>query len=430
MTRLKLAKWLVGLSAVVLIGAACQQEEPTPTEEPAEGAFGSVEIAPGQPLKIGSIQVISGDSASLGQDQVRAIELAIEDRGPELLGHPIELLSEDGECVAEGGQAAAQSLVADPQLVGVIGTSCSGEAVPAAQIFQDAGIVMISGSNTAPYLTKVGGEEGTDHQDIYFRTAHNDEIQGAAAAKFVYENLGVRRAASLHDGDPYTEGMATVFRQEFEELGGEIVLATAISKGDTDMRPVLTEVAASGAELLHFPIFEPEAPLIVEQSFEVEGLEDVALMAADGLLTDTFVETPASAEPPPAPEGTDPGTYLSGPQTPEGPEYEQFLAAYEDAYGEAPIGSFHAQSYDAANILFDAIEQVAEEQPDGTVTIDRQALVEAIGATSSFQGLTGNLTCDEFGDCADPTIQVFQRTPDVDTLDELKRNVLLTYEEE
>jgi branched-chain amino acid transport system substrate-binding protein len=429
MSRLKLAKWFVGLSTVVLIASACQQEEAPGPQEPAEDALGTVEIAPGQPLSIGSIQVISGDSASLGEDQVRAIELAIDDRGGEILGHPVELQSEDGECLAEGGQAAAQKLVADPQLVAVVGTSCSGEAVPAAQIFQEQGIVMISGSNTTPFLTSLAGEEGTDHQDIYFRTAHNDEIQGAAAAQFAFEELGVTQAASIHDGDPYTEGLAGTFNTSFEELGGEIVLATAISKGDTDLRPVLTEVAAAGAELIFFPIFEPEGPFVVEQASEVDGLQDTALMGADGLLTDTFLETEEATEAPPGPNGESPGMYFSGPSVPESPEYEEFVGRYEEAYGEAPIGSFHAQAYDASNMLFDAIEQVAEEQPDGSVSIGRQALLDAVAATSDFQGLSGTLTCDEFGDCADPNIKVFQYSADVGSLDALKRNVLFSYEE-
>ena len=430
MRRLKQHRWLPALAAIVLVAAACGEEAAEQPEGAPEDPIGTVEIAPGQPLRIATIQVISGDSASLGEDQVRGVELAIEDRGGELLGHPIDLQVEDGECLAEGGQAAAQAIVADPQMVGVVGTSCSGEAVPAGQIFQEAGIVMISGSNTSPYLTTYLGEEGSDHQDIYFRTAHNDELQGAAAAQFALEELGVTKAASIHDGDPYTEGLAGVFNDEFEAGGGELVLATAISKGDTDMRPVLTEVAAAGAELVYFPIFEPEGPFIVEQSFDIQGLEDTALMGADGLLTDTFLEVPETRETPAGPNGTEPGMYFSGPTSPEGSEYQDFVARYEETYGEAPIAAFHAHAYDAANILFDSIEQVAQEQPDGTVVIGRGALLDTVGATEGFQGLTGTLSCDEFGDCADPTIQVFQLTADIQSLDALKRNILFTFQPE
>ncbi|MDQ7030407.1 MAG: ABC transporter substrate-binding protein [Ardenticatenia bacterium] len=131
---------------------------------------------------------------------------------------------------AEGGTTGAQKIVSDPKIIGIIGTSCSGAAVPASQIMSEAGLVMISGSNTSPFLTSLGGEKGNAWQPGYFRTAHNDEVQGAAAANFAYNELGVRKAASIHDGDPYTQGLAMVFNQVFEELGGEIVLATAVNK--------------------------------------------------------------------------------------------------------------------------------------------------------------------------------------------------------
>jgi ABC-type branched-subunit amino acid transport system substrate-binding protein len=247
--------------------------EPQPVEEEPsfEPTGGSLTIRAGEPVKIATIQAISGDVASLGVDQVRGIEIAIDERGGELLGHRIELQVEDAQCAAEGGQTAAQKIASDPQMIAVIGTSCSGAAVPASQIVSEAGLTMISGSNTSPFLTSLRGEVGTDWQRGYYRTAHNDEVQGRAAAEFAYNELGVRQVASIHDGDPYTEGLTQVFNEVFEELGGEVVVATAVNKGDTDMRPVLTEIRSAGAELIYFPIFQPEGDFIAKQAREVFG---------------------------------------------------------------------------------------------------------------------------------------------------------------
>jgi ABC-type branched-subunit amino acid transport system substrate-binding protein len=228
-------------------------------------------IGPGEPFKIASIQVISTESASLGIDQVRGIDLAIEDYGGEFEGHEITHQSEDGECDAEAGATAAERIVSDPQIVGIIGTSCSGAGVPASQIMSEAGLVMISGSNTSPFLTSLAGEQGSDWQPGYLRTAHNDQIQGQAAAEYAFETLGVTSAATIHDGDPYTQGLAEAFGTAFQELGGEVSLATAINVGDTDMRPVLTEVQNSGAQLIYFPIFEPEGNFIADQARDIFG---------------------------------------------------------------------------------------------------------------------------------------------------------------
>jgi ABC-type branched-subunit amino acid transport system substrate-binding protein len=233
----------------------------------AEGE--TVEYGPGEPVQIGVSQTISGETASLGTDQVRGIEIAVEDAGGEILGHPIELLVEDDLCAADGGTTVGEKFAANAQIVGVIGTSCSGAAVPEAQILSEAGMVLISGSNTSPFLTSLGGEQGSDWQPGYLRLAHNDQIQGTAAATYAFEELGITNAATIHDGDPYTQGLAEAFGTAWEDLGGTVALATAINKGDTDMKPVLTEVLNAGANIIYFPIFEPEGNFVADQTRDI-----------------------------------------------------------------------------------------------------------------------------------------------------------------
>jgi branched-chain amino acid transport system substrate-binding protein len=410
------ASALVGTLA--LLGVACAPAEEA-TEEFEPGPLGAVTVGPEDPIKIASIQAVSGETASLGTDQVRAVQIAIADRGDELLGHSVELVELDDGCAAEQGTTAAQRVVADPQIVGVLGTSCSGAAVPAMEIFADEGITMISGSNTSPALTSdLEGNANPAHQQGYFRTAHNDITQGQAAATFAVENLGATRAATIHDGDPYTEGLASAFGVSFQELGGEVVLATAISKGDTDMRPILTEVAATTPDVVFFPIFQPEADFIVRQATEFPELADTEkLFGADGLLSDTFIVI-AETE----------GMYFSGPATPTGTDYEELVGSYAEEFGERPIQAFHAHSYDAANMLFGAIEEVAVEEDDGTVHVDRQALMDALYELEGFEGLTGTLTCDEFGDCADVKIDIVQNTAGHTTIEQVRGNVLDSFE--
>jgi branched-chain amino acid transport system substrate-binding protein len=404
------------LLALMLVGAACGEEEAGDGGAAFQaGELGAVTIGPDEPLEFGVIQVISGDTASLGEDQVRGIEIAVDDLGGEFRGHEIQMQVEDGQCTAEGGTTAAQAIVSNEQNVGIIGTSCSGEAVPASQIMSEAGFTMISGSNTSPILTSVAGKEGEAHQPGYFRTSHNDEIQGEAAARFVYEELGIDKAATINDGDPYTEGMTTAFQQSYEEIGGTVTEATAVSPDDTDMRPVLTEVEASGAELVFFPIFQPAGDFIAKQAREI-GFEPETLMGADGLLSDTFVTIPATE-----------GMYFSGPKTPSGQAYQEFVQKYEEAYGEKPIQAFHAHAYDATRIMFEALEQVAVEDDDGTLHIDRQELRDAVGATEGYQGLAGEMTCDQFGDCGGPPIEVFQNTKALKTIDELRSKPIFSF---
>jgi len=272
------AEGIGGVFSNVVFTSAPEGVEGKTGPDPTQGAAktnATVTIDPSDPIKIASLQAISGAVASLGTDQVTAMQVAIEDKGGELLGHPIELVSEDDLCAAEGGQTGAEKIVADDQIVGVVGTSCSGAAAAAMPILENAGYVMISGSNTSPGLTATGyldeGDlvQGENWHYGFFRTAHNDEFQGQGSAQFVFENLEITKAATINDGDPYTEGLTTQFEKFFTQFGGEIVKSTAINKGDTDMRPVLTSIQAEDPEAIYFPIFQPEGDFVVKQAKEV-----------------------------------------------------------------------------------------------------------------------------------------------------------------
>ncbi|RMG90847.1 MAG: branched-chain amino acid ABC transporter substrate-binding protein [Chloroflexi bacterium] len=351
-----------------------------------EDEIGCVEVAPDEPITVAYMLTISGPTAFLGEDSRGGIEIAIDDRGGELLGHSIELVGEDSLCSAEGGQTAAQKVAANTKVVGIIGTNCSSAATAALPIISEAGLVMISPSNTAPALTDPNGT----WQPGYFRTAHNDLFQGRVAADFAYNELGARTAATIHDGSPYADGLQAVFAERFQELGGTITFQGAVNVGDTDMRPILTNIAADSPDVLYFPIFEPEGNFIAAQSKEIPGLENTTLMGADGLLVDSFPEATG-----PAAEGM----YLSGPYI-TGSAYDEFLSKWEAKFGGSPPSGFHAHAYDATNILFDAIEKVAVQGDDGSLLIPRKALRDAIASTANFNGLTGTLTCSETGDCA------------------------------
>jgi branched-chain amino acid transport system substrate-binding protein len=380
-------------------------------------AMGCVEIPAGEPIKIGVIQNLSGEGPP-GLFLVHCVELAVDDRGNQLLGHPIELVGADAACSGEGGTMAALKITADPQIVGIVGPSCSSEAAAAMEIVSEASLVMISGSSTAPSLTSVGGERGADWQPGFLRTAQNDALAGRAAALFAFHELGKRRAATINVGDPYTQGLTDTFRQTLVALGGQLVLDAAVNKGDRDMRPVLNAVAASGAELLFFPVYEPEGDYIVLQAAEVESFEQIVLMSAEGLYFETFVAAVGEA-------GV--GMYLILPTFARSSEYSAFLSRYEAKYQELPLPIYDATTYDAANLLFSAIEAVAVQGDDGTLHIGRQALRDALYTTSGFQGLTGTLTCEQYGDCGVARFNATRLDDPASGLEGLRANVIWTY---
>jgi len=383
--------------------APAPEEVGTVADHLGDGSLGTIEVGSGEEIQIRSLNAISGDVAFLGIPNQRGVEMAIADYGP-IGGHDVSMgTGLDDLCSADGGQAAAQMIVADEDVVGVIGTSCSGAAAAAAPLISEAGMVMISGSNTSPSLTSdLAGTAGSNNYPGYYRTAHNDLYQGAAAAGFAIEVLGVTTAAAIHDGDPYTQGLAQAFADAFEALGGTITTFTAVNKGDSDMIPVLTEIAAGAPEMLFFPIFQPEGDFIVQQASEVAGLEGITMMAADGLLNSNYMAI-AETE----------GMYFSGPDIRYGTNSNQstgqtadgFLAAYNDEWGEDPAAPFWAHSYDATTLLLDAIA-AASYDDDGTLVIDRAGVREYLGSVTDYSGIIGLMSCDAFGDCGSQKITV------------------------
>ena len=388
-----------------------------------DGSLGVVEVESGEAVQIRSLNAITGDVAFLGLPNQRGVELAIEHFGG-IHGFDVDMGDGlDDLCSADGGQAAAQTIVADDRIIGVIGTSCSGAAAAAAPLVTNAGMVMISPSNTAPALTSdLAGTAGESNNVGYYRTAHNDLYQGAAMAQFVYAQLGLSNAAAIHDGDPYTQGLAQAFADAYEALGGTVTGFTGVNKEDADMVPALTEIAAASPEALFFPIFQPAGDHIAAQAPGVAGLENTVLLAADGLLTDGFLELSQTA-----------GMYFSGPDERYGDNTNQstgrtaadFLADYDNLHGGAPEAAFWAHSYDATTLLLEAIKAASFVDGDSLV-IDRQGVRDYLNGVNGYSGLIGTINCDEFGDCGSQRITVIHHE-DPEDIAASKANVVFEY---
>ena len=421
----KYMRWSAILVVLTLVLAACSPDTggDDPTDEPGGSAsasadsggddptaicdadpFGCVEVEDGDTILIGTALSITGDTSALGLDSQYGAQVAADEKAADggVFGHEVEFVHEDAGCGdAATGQTAAQALVANDGLVAVIGTTCSRTAVPAAPVLADEGIPLISSSNTSPTLTDPEHEEYAG--EFFLRTAHNDLIQGAAMATFACDE-GFATAATIHDGSTYADNLRAVFEEEFaSQCGGEIVSQNAIAIGDVEFEDVLGPIADLAPDLLYYPIFHPEGTFLTQQAREIPELDDTQLAASDGLLglQDLIDQAGAAAE----------GFVASGPAC-AGEQYEnEFLPAYlELANEEAALSVFHCHAYDAMNMIIASIEDVGIEDADGTLHIPRQALRDSLFATSGFEGLTGTLTCDEFGDCADPAITVSRIT--------------------
>ncbi len=376
----------IALLAATLILTGCLNK-PYVCSDP----MGCVTVGNGQSVQMATLLTTSGPDQAYGIDAVRGVEIAVSDKQT-LLGHPIELVKVDDLCTEAGGQQGATQLAANPQIVGVIGTSCSSATVPAAKILTDAHMVLISPSSTAPSLT-----DPATHQAGFLRTIYNDKAQGQSVAQFAFNVLGARRMVTIHDGTAYPKQLQQAACDSFQQLGGECILQIDLSTGQA-LPTALQNVAPQNPDVIYFPLYTDDG-VNAMRDIPQAGFANVALISSDGLLSSDFLQK--------AGPGTE-GMYLSGPADVK--ESTSFTQKYKSRYGEDPIASYHLQAYDAATMLFTAIEHVAvQDSSQGNgIAIPRQALLNALFGTRGMQGLSGPLTCSPTGDCAQPNIDIFQ----------------------
>ncbi|MEX1248527.1 MAG: branched-chain amino acid ABC transporter substrate-binding protein [Anaerolineales bacterium] len=354
---------------------------------------GEVVVAPGEPIRIGISSGLTGPIPDLGLDTANGAILAFDDLNAAggLEGHMYEFDLQDGACDGDQGTVVGNLFASDPSIVAVQGGLCTGETFGLREVLEPARIPLVSASSTFPGVT---APEWT----VMNRTPLADTFQSDDDAAYIYNVLGITSIALIHDSSEYGLGLAVLVQGSFEALGGTVTSINGHQVGDTDFRTTLTTIGTEGAGLIFFGGYATEAGLIASQKNEV-GLTDVIFMSGDGALTQQYIDAAgAEAE----------GTYVStGVGDLDLDKAADFDAKYTAKFGNAPDGPYHYHAYDAIMMIAAAIAEVAEVQDDGSLVIDREALITAIRSTSNFPGITGTLTCTEIGDCSAGGIAIY-----------------------
>jgi len=374
------------IMAIVLVAAIALSACGGPSYECTD-EWGCVVFEPGDTVRVGYVGPTTGDYSAFGIDISRGVELAI-DNNPDINEFEIELLVEDTQGAPEQGAAVANKFAADEQMVAVVGHTFSGSTEVAIPIYDEAGIVMVSPSATDPTLVDMASP-------VFNRVAFTDQMQGEFAADYIYNELGIRTITTMHDGGAYGQGLAGLMADAFEVLGGEVVGSEAITPGETDYSAPLAAISALEPELIYYGGYDTDAAVLVTQ-MAAAGLEDVAFFGCDGTYGTNYLELAGDAAE---------GTYSTYVPIPESEAFAEFQAAYEEAYGEeqGKLSPFSPHGHDSMAMILAGLEEVAVEDGDNLV-IPRKALADAVRGTTGFDGLTGNITCNDVGDCAAASI--------------------------
>lgn len=332
----------------------------------------------GDTVKIGINLELSGGTASYGQSEDKAIDLAVDEINEDggIDGKKIELVKVDNKSDAGEATNGAIKLITKDKVVAIIGAATSGNSVAQVEVAGKNKVPLISPSGTS---TTVTVNDDGEVNEYAFRTAFIDPFQGTVAANFAANELKVKNVAIYADnGSDYAKGLAASFKKDFEAAGGKIVAEEFYAAKDSDYRSTLTSIKSSNPDFIFIPGYYEEVGLIVKQAREM-GIT-VPLMGADGWDSPTIVDL-AGAE---ALNNTFIITAYSS-EDPDG-KAKSFSDKFNEKYGEAP-NSFHALGYDTVYLLKDAIERA-----DST---DGEKIKEALEATDNLDLVTGLYSMDE-----------------------------------
>jgi len=328
-------------------------------------------------IKIGVIAPITGEKAAIGQATVDAAELAakeVNDVGGLQIGDQkvkVTLVVEDHKDQEAAAVAAARKLINQENVVALTGLHISRNAIPVGEIAESSHIPMISGKSTNP--------KTTEGRDYVFRVAFLDPFQGQVLARFTGDELGKTKAAVLFDeASAYNKGIAEVYKQSFEDSGGEIVAFESYVTGAEDFSEQLMVIQDSGAEILFLPNYFHEVPLQVKQARDMGLTLQVIGSDSWGIL---------QSEDLPLVEGAYFTSHFAADSDSE--TAQQFVTAYEEAYGKIPVDAA-AATYDAMGMLLTAISNQNSADPE--------VIRQGIANLGRYQGVTGDIEYQGSGD--------------------------------
>lgn len=347
--------------------------------------LGCVSVRPNEPIQLAYLLPITGDAAVIGTDIVRGVELGLDNINNEILGHAIVLQGFDSECREATAERAAGRVVSEPAFVAVIGPGCSDVASEIVPIISAAGGVMISPSATAVNLIRTNSETVS-----FFRTIPDQTQQAIFAANYAIEKLDAETAVILYSPTSYSQALQTAFSTAFEQAGGTVLAQSNRTSAAETFNSTLDELLNLQPDILYLPMFAPESNHTLNKLLELNSASDIIKIGTDALLFPEFAVLTGSAAK---------GVYLTGPIN-NSDDYALLLSQWQNSYDQPPSADYHIYAYDAIGILAQAIETVAVLDNRGGMLIGKQALREAIANTQNFDGLTGTISCNAFGDCS------------------------------
>jgi branched-chain amino acid transport system substrate-binding protein len=375
--------------ALALSACGTNRSEGTGSESSCDTSRGT--------LVVGLIAPLSGGLSAIGLGMRNSAELAIKQANSNCAvpGYKLAFQPEDDQSTPQVGAQAATKLASDPNVAAVIGTYNSSTAQSVQPILAQRDIVQISSGNTGPSLTM--GEQATTapkrQYPTYFRLSTTDLVQGPFGARYLVQKAAKKRIAVINDGKTYGVGLTKQFIVEAQHLGAQVVAQERVGEKDTDFSSVIAKIRPKRPDAVYYGGEYPVAGPLSKQL--ADGGLNIPLMGGDGIADKQYVKL-----------GGRPGDFATNIGAPAErlPSAKGFVDAYQQANYAEPSSAYGVMTYDAANVIIDALAQVV-----GTGQFDdssRKKLIDAVQRTH-YKGASGAVSFDKFGDTTNKLLTVY-----------------------
>ncbi|MEU1664179.1 branched-chain amino acid ABC transporter substrate-binding protein [Streptomyces sparsogenes] len=352
---------------------------------------------------IGVDAPLTGSLSALGQGIKNSVDLAtkVANKNNEVPGVTFKIKAFDDQAVPSSGKQNATSMVDDDEIVAMVGPLNSGVSQSMQGVFAKADLAQISPANTNPELSQ--GPDWASGKKVrpfktYFRTATTDVIQGRFAAQYYYKDAKKRKVFVVDDKQTYGAGLAKIFSQEFERLGGKVVGTDHLTVKETDFSGIAGKVRSSGADSVYFGGQYPEGGLLSDQVKQAGA--DVPIMGGDGIYDPAFIKASGTSN-----DG-DLATSVGYPVE-KLPSAKNFVKEYAAQGYKDPYAAYGGYSYDAGWAIVQAVKAVVQDN-DGKLPDDARAKITEALNKVSFDGVTGKVSFDKYGDTTNKQLTVYR----------------------
>ncbi|MEV4439638.1 branched-chain amino acid ABC transporter substrate-binding protein [Streptomyces sp. NPDC049577] len=354
-------------------------------------------------VTIGVDAPLTGSLSPLGQGIKNSVDLAVRtaNKNNEVKGVTFTSQALDDQAVPGTGQQNATKLVADKNVLGVVGPLNSGVAQSMQGVFAKANLTQVSPANTNPALSQgdnwANGQKNRPFK-TYFRTSTTDIIQGRFAAQYYYNDAKKKKVFVVDDKQTYGAGLATIFAQEFKRLGGDIAGTDHLTVKETDFSGIANKIKNSGADSVYFGGQFPEAGLLSDQIKKAGA--HIPLMGGDGIYDPGFIT--ASGESNDGDLATSVGYPVEKLDS-----AKTFVDNYKNANYKDPYAAYGGYAYDAAWAIVQAVKKAVDDNNGKLPTDPRGKVLDAMSKVS-FDGVTGKVSFDQYGDTTNKQLTVYR----------------------